>query len=250
MLKNKKYIVFGANGLIGKSIVDMILSYDAKVIALDINLNQLKLDFSDQMKSGHLLAYEIDINSEDDVWNILNQNKDTSGAVNATYPRNSSYGSKLEYVTLESFNENTSLLLGSSFVFIKSFIKFFNITKKPISLINMSSIYGVVPPHFELYDGTDMTMPVEYAASKSGIIHLTKYAVKYVNNQNFRMNCVSPGGVATGQDERFVERYKQKTTGSGLLNPTEIAETISFLLSDKSLKINGQNLIIDDGFSL
>ena len=238
MLENKKFIIFGANGLIGKAIVDVILSYDAKVIALDINLDQLKVNFKQQIKSGLLMAHEININSEDDVWNILDQNKDLSGAVNASYPRNSNYGLKLEAVSLESFNENTNLILGSSFVFIKSFIKFFNIKKNPISLINMSSIYGVVPPNFE------------YAASKSGIIHLTKYAVKYVNNKNFRMNCVSPGGVATGQDERFVERYKDKTSGNGLLNPVEIAETISFLLSDKSLKINGQNLIIDDGFTL
>ena len=43
------------------------------------------------------------------------------------------------------------------------------------NIINMSSIYGAIAPRFAIYTGTNMTMPVEYAAVKSAIIHLTRY---------------------------------------------------------------------------
>lgn len=250
LLKNEKIIVFGANGLIGKAIVDLALSYGSSVVALDINLDLLNSNFQAHVQTGSLIAEEVDINCESAVWSVLNKNQDLTGAVNATYPRNSNYGLKLESVSLESFNENTNLILGSSYVFIKNCIKFFKMVQKPISIVNISSIYGVVAPDFKLYDETEMTMPVEYASSKAGIIHLTKYAVTYVNEPHFRMNCVSPGGIWNDQDKRFVESYRQKTVGSGLLEPKAIAETISFLLSPKSKNINGQNLIVDDGFTL
>ncbi|ENO1894603.1 SDR family oxidoreductase, partial [Vibrio vulnificus] len=118
------------------------------------------------------------------------------------------------------------------------------------SLVNISSIYGVVAPKFEIYNNTPMTMPVEYAAIKSAIQHLNKYVVSYVNDSRFRINCVSPGGIFDHQPEAFLQAYKEKTHGAGMLDVEEVVGSVLFLLSEQSRYVTGQNIVVDDGFSL
>ena len=106
-------------------------------------------------------------------------------------------------------------------------------------------------PKFDHYEGTDMHSPIEYSAIKAGIISITKWLAKYYSNQNIRVNCVSPGGILDNQPESFLDRYSKSCTNIGMLSAEEhIADTIIFLISDKSSAINGQNIIIDDGWSL
>ena len=95
-----------------------------------------------------------------------------------------------------------------------------------------------------------MTMPVEYSAIKSALLHLNKYIVKYVNESDFRINSVSPGGIFDHQPEAFLKAYKKETHGKGMLNVQSILGAIVFLLSDHSEYTVGQNIIVDDGFSL
>jgi len=123
-------------------------------------------------------------------------------------------------------------------------------TEKAFSLVNVSSVYGVIAPKFEIYENTAMTMPVEYAAIKSGLIHLSKYVAKYISNSMFRVNVVSPGGLYDGQPESFLQKYKDNTFGKGMLNVDDVLGSIIFLLSDNSLSINAQNIIVDDGFTV
>jgi NAD(P)-dependent dehydrogenase (short-subunit alcohol dehydrogenase family) len=95
-----------------------------------------------------------------------------------------------------------------------------------------------------------MTMPVEYAAIKSGLIHLSKYVTKYVSNSNFRVNVVSPGGIFDHQPSDFLKAYKDETFGKGMLDVKDVLGTIVFLLSSMSDLVNGQNIVVDDGFSV
>jgi len=66
----------------------------------------------------------------------------------------------------------------------------------------------------------------------------------------FSANCVSPGGILAWQDEQFLVRYKDHCTSKGMLDAKDITGAIVFLLSDSSCYIVGQNLIVDDGFSI
>ena len=95
-----------------------------------------------------------------------------------------------------------------------------------------------------------MTKEVEYAVSKSAIVHLTRYLARYLKGRNIRVNCVSPGGVWDSQPELFVERYNGYCLNKGMLDAADLAGTFVFLLSDMSRHIQGQNLVVDDGFSL
>ena len=93
-------------------------------------------------------------------------------------------------------------------------------------------------------------MPVEYAAIKSGMLHLTKYMAKYFKGLNIRVNAISPGGVLDNQPKKFIRQYNDKCSTKGMLESSDLNGTLVFLLSDSSIYINGQNIVVDDGFSL
>ena len=95
-----------------------------------------------------------------------------------------------------------------------------------------------------------MTMPVEYAAIKSGLIHLTKYMAKYFKGMNIKVNTLSPGGILNNQPEVFLEEYKKNCLNKGMLENIDLKGTLIYLLSDMSTYVNGQNIIVDDGFIL
>ena len=87
-------------------------------------------------------------------------------------------------------------------------------------------------------------------AIKSALINLTKYMAKYFKGSNIRFNSVSPGGIFNNQPDSFIKNYKSYCHDKGMLDPQDIDGAIIFLLSDSSKYINGQNIIIDDGFTL
>ncbi|ASU23363.1 flagellin modification protein A [Vibrio qinghaiensis] len=254
LLDNKTVLVAGAGGLLGTRLVPALLKQGAKVIAADIHLEAMRERLHSlgiNVQNENLSCCELDVTKEVSVKSFFaQQNQRIDGAVNSTYPRNKTYGKHFFDVSLESFNENLSLHLGSAFLFTQQCAAYFKQQQQPFSLVNLSSIYGVVAPKFEIYNNTPMTMPVEYAAIKAAIQHLNKYVVSYVNDSRFRINCVSPGGIFDRQPEAFLKAYKEKTHGAGMLDVEDVVGSVLFLLSEQSRYVTGQNIIVDDGFSL
>ena len=253
MLDNKVVLVAGAAGLLGASLVKELIAQGAVVVAADISLERLDsrltaLEVSPDNPNVNLR--EVDLSDKDSVVSMFDQLDALSGAVNCSYPRNKNYGKHFFDVEPEDFNENISLNLGSSFLFMQQCAAHFKRTESPFSLVNISSVYGVIAPKFGIYDNTAMTMPVEYAAIKSGLIHMSKYVAKYVGDSRFRVNLVSPGGIFDHQPSDFLNAYKKETFGNGMLEVTDVLGSIVFLLSSSAHNVNGQNLVIDDGFSI
>ena len=122
--------------------------------------------------------------------------------INNAYPRNKNYARHFFDVEHSDFVENLGLNLGGYFTTSQQFAKYFQ-KQNHGNIINVSSIYGVVSPKFEIYKGTKITVPVEYAAIKSGLIHLTRYMAKYFKGMNIKVNTLSPGGILDNQPESF-----------------------------------------------
>lgn len=249
MHSNNRILVLGAGGLLGKVVVDALLVNNAEVIATDIQTESLFTHFSADY-AGKLAITSLDVNNEAEVVSFFQGQERIDGVVNCSYPRNKDYGKKLFDVSLASFNDNISLHLGAAFLIMQQSAALFLRQNSPLSIVNVSSIYGVVAPKFEIYEDTNMTMPVEYAAIKSAIVHLNKYFASYIHDSRFRVNSISPGGLFDAQPDAFLDKYKQLTMGAGMLNATDMTGSILFLLSEQSRYMTGQNLIIDDGFSL
>jgi len=178
-----------------------------------------------------------------------NKYKRIDALVNNAYPRNKNYGKYFFDVEYSDFVENIGLNLGGYFTASQQFAKYFQ-KQNYGNIINISSIYGVVAPRFEIYEGTTMTVPVEYAAIKSGLIHLTKYMAKYFKGMNIRVNTLTPGGIFDHQPQAFLDKYKDQCLSKGMLDKSDLKGTLVYLLSDMSKYVNGQNIVIDDGFAL
>ena len=253
LLNDKKILIAGAGGLLGAKVVKNALAQGAKVIATDIDVDLMREKLSVQQvdfSCGELTLLPLDVTNEDHVKNFFAQQTGITGAVNCTYPRNKTYGAHFFDVSLKSFNENVALHLGSAFLFTQQCAAYFKSNLLPFSLVNISSIYGVVAPKFSIYNGTAMTTPVEYAAIKSSILHLNKYTAAYVNDSRFRINSISPGGILDNQPFNFLQAYMSNTYGEGMLDVDDVIGSILFLLSEQSKFVTGQNIIIDDGFTI
>lgn len=256
MLKNKTVVITGGAGLLGQEFVRAVIENNGFAIIADINIdnaNQVVEQIKKQLNTENIEFIGLDITSLESVKNVIEKVSIKHGkidaVVNNAYPRNKNYGRIFEEVTYFDFCENVNIHLGGYFLVSQQFAEFF---KKQGwgNVINISSIYGVVAPRFEIYNETKMTMPVEYAAIKSAVIHLTKYMAKYYKGRKIRFNCLSSGGILDNQPVSFIDSYKQHAINKGMLDKADLKGALAFLLSDFSLFINGQNIIVDDGWSL
>ncbi len=121
------------------------------------------------------------------------------------------------------------------------------------TIINVSSIYGLVGPDWSIYesasyDGKPMGVPAAYAASKGGVIALTKYFAS-LYAPKIRVNCVTPGGIFDNQSEIFVKKYAAKTMLNRMAKKDEVSGAILYLASDLSSYVTGANIIIDGGLT-
>jgi len=230
-------------GLLGQVITEHLKNKGYQVVVFDIipttEHTFFKMDITDEASVAQTIS-------------LLTQSGIKLGAIiNCSYPRGKDYGHKLEEVSLSSFNENVSLHLGGYFNIMKQF-GFYLKSLGGGAIISFSSIYGLSAPRFEIYDGLPFTMPVEYAAIKAAILHLNKYMAKYFAGTNVRFNSLSPGGIFSNHDEKFVSAYGQFSLHSkkGMLMPADLAGPVEFLISSAANHLNGQNLVIDDGWTL
>lgn len=251
-LDGKTFIVVGAAGRLGKAMVRAALDCGASIVAVDQSEAALQVLLAEQGDNGSLIAIEGDITEAGSIKRVIDAAVERfgslDGAVNVAYPRNENYGRSFLDVTYEDFCENVSLHLGGYFLFTQQCVKYSMQNNAAFSLVNFSSVYGVVAPRFELYHGTEMTMPVEYAAIKSALQHISLYVTSFAKKTRFRVNTVSPGGILAGQAKEFLDCYNSKCRSKGMLDCSDISGVVCFLLSDHSEYICGQNIVVDDGF--
>ncbi len=256
MLKNKVVVVTGGAGLIGKEFVKSVIENGGIAIIADINEAiglKAQEDLSNELNSTNIDFVKLDITSKNSLNECIqyldNKYQRIDALVNNAYPRNKNYGKHFFDVEYSDFVENTGLNLGGYFTTSQQFALYFQ-KQGYGNIVNISSIYGVVAPKFEVYENTPMTMPVEYAAIKSGLIHLTKYMAKYFKGMSIKVNALSPGGILDAQPEQFLSKYKEQCLNKGMLDKSDMKGTLVYLLSDMSKYVNGQNIVVDDGFSL
>ncbi len=255
MLNKKVIVVTGGAGVIGQCFVRGIAERGGIAIAADINVEAAKslADEATQGKAGQIEAAHLDITNKDSILALIADLKLRHGridaVVNNAYPRNKDYGKKLEDVTYASFCENVDMHLGGYFLVAQQFCLAFK-EQGYGNVVNMSSLYGSMTPRFKIYDGTSMTMPVEYAAIKAAIEHLTRYFAQYFKGAGIRVNYLRPGGILAGQPSSFLAAYNKHCASKGMLDANDLLGALIFLLSDESKFMTGQNLLIDDGFSL
>jgi NAD(P)-dependent dehydrogenase (short-subunit alcohol dehydrogenase family) len=122
------------------------------------------------------------------------------------------------------------------------------------SIINISSIYGILSPCQDIYEfrrqqGEVFYKPVAYSVSKSAVLNLTRYLSTYWAKQGVRVNTLTLGGVFNEQPEEFLEAYCERVPMGRMADAEEFSGAVLFLASDASIYMTGANLVVDGGWS-
>lgn len=252
IIKNQICLITGGAGRIGSSFSKAIVKNSGKVIIGDIDIDR-GMSLQEELGAENSLFIELDTSNIQSTREALELGKNEFGridsAVHCAYPTSSGWGRPLEEIEPIHLKQDLFSQLGGAILFSQQIIEFFR-AQGHGNLVHISSIQGVSSPKFEHYEGTNMGSPIEYTAIKSGIISITKYLSKYCKRDNIRVNAISPGGINSNQPQAFIKKYRESCNSKGILDGDDICGALIFLLSEDSSFIHGQNIIVDDGWSL
>ncbi len=256
MLENKIVFVAGSCGRIGRALCRKILQNKGTPILADLNAKkaaEFKKELEKEFKVK-LLSLKLDITSQKSLNSCIQKTRQKYGRidsfVNSSYPRIKHWG-KIDYYKLsfEQVCESLVLHLGGYILAAQEFVSFFK-TQGYGNIINLSSIMGVYAPKFENYKNTSMQSPLEYSVIKAGINHLGVWLAKELFNTNIRVNTLASGGIKDAQNPLFLKAYRKCCASKGMLDAEDICGALVFLLSDESLYVTGQTLVVADGWGL
>jgi NAD(P)-dependent dehydrogenase (short-subunit alcohol dehydrogenase family) len=251
-MKNKIVLIAGL-GKLGVAITKYLIEKNYKVFCGEKNKLIIK-KLKKNIKSENIDFFYGDLTKKKNIDKFLLacQRKfgNFSHAINCLYPPINKRNQRFEFLNEKDLKIDLYNQLGATIIFSQRIAKFF--TKKNISgnLLLISSILGVSAPKFEHYFKTGMYCPIQYSASKAAIISIVRYLAKYYKNCRIRVNSISPGGIKNNQSQLFTKNYNKSCNSKGMLDPQDIVSAVGFLLLNESQFITGQNIIVDDGWSL
>lgn len=116
------------------------------------------------------------------------------------------------------------------------------------AIVNIGSTYGIVGPQMHIYEDTGLGSPAAYAASKGGLLQLTRWLATVLAPE-VRVNAISPGGVVRSQPTAFQQRYVGSTPMGRMATEEDLKGAIAYLASDLSAYVTGHNLVVDGGWT-
>ena len=261
-LDKKTAIVVGGLGLIGKEVTVAFAMAGAKTIILDLSDKAGKLFAKEMCAKGYnvsLTSFDCtDMQEMDNNFSLIIQESGSPDIfINCSYPRTEDWAkSSFNDITLKSFQRNVDIHMNSYAWFARLAAKSMVKHKKNGSIIQLSSIYGIVGQDLSVYEGLDMQENMTYAAIKGGITNLTRQMASYYGQFNIRVNTICPGGLqehmagkSDTQDPIFVKQYNKKVPMKRMGRADEVASAALFLASEASSYITGTNIMVDGGWT-
>lgn len=262
-LSGKTAIVTGGVGILGKQFCSILAEYGANIAVVDIQ-HEAAETFATELRTLYGIKASgifCDITNPESVQKMVRNVVDTFGRIdilhnNAAGKSNnlSHFFAPFEEYELSQWDQIMDINLGGMFLVAKYVGKFMVEQNQGGSIIQTSSIYGIMGPDNRIYEGSfylehQINTPAVYAASKSAVIGLTKYLATYWAKKGIRVNTITPGGIESGQNEVFKQKYSNRVPMQRMGKPHEIAGALLYLASDASAYVTGQNIVIDGGLS-
>ena len=249
LLEGKIALVTGAASGIGRSTAEAFAKEGVSHIAL-IDLDEQGIQSTSEMVESLKTGFSkhcIDVTEEDSVEGTLNEIVDEYGSLDIAF-NNAGINhpsSKFHELELEDWKEMIETNLTSVFICIKHEIKHMLESDTGGVIVNTSSGAGIVPAPGQAH----------YTAAKHGVVGLTKSVAAEYGKFGIRCNSILPGLVDTpmirDENGELTERAKrtlERISPSGeLIKPEQVAETVIWLSSAGSAKVNGQSVVIDGG---
>ena len=261
-LANKVVVVTGGAGLLGQVFCQALVDVGAHVAIVDLNLESAETVAKRINKSDaqRVIAVGSDITSPESVTQMVTNVVKQLGRIDVLVNNAASKGSSLdaffesfEDYSLKTWREVMSVNIDGLFLVAQAVGKQMK-KQGGGSIIQTSSIYGVVAPDQRIYEGSEyngrpINTPAVYSASKSAVNGLTNYLATYWASSKIRVNSLTPGGIASGQNSEFNKKYSNRVPLGRMGEATELVGALIYLASDASSYVTGQNLIVDGGLS-
>lgn len=249
-LEGKVAVVIGGAGKIGFPMAESLAEAGAlvyiasrqaktyepavkKLVSAGLEVRGICLDMSDEISVKQALKYiQADSNSP----HIL-----INSACNR--PMN-----KFMDDTIENWDKSMSINARGLFITCRAFGEAMA-AQGGGSIINISSIYGMVAPDMKIYAGSDFETEPDYPFIKGGTIMFSKYLATYYADQNVRVNCIAPGGFYNNQPEPFLTKYIERVPLRRLANHDDMKGVALFLASRASNYITGCVIPVDGGWT-
>ena len=238
-LKDLSVILTGATGGIGGSILDRLVNAGAKVLATGTNENKLN-DIKNKYKNVE--THKFDLSKHDEIENFIDKSNQTlrnkiDVLINNAGVTNDNLSIRMKE---EEWKRVIDINLTSTFLLSKNIIKKMLKNKKG-KIINITSVVG----------HTGNIGQANYAASKAGLVAMSKsFALEY-GKKNINVNCVSPGFITTEMtnkiDQNYKEILKSKIPMDRFGDPKDVANTVLFLCSNLSDYITGETIHVNGG---
>ncbi|MEK7084428.1 MAG: SDR family NAD(P)-dependent oxidoreductase, partial [Patescibacteria group bacterium] len=210
-LKNKCAVVVGGAGKIGFPISEALAEAGASVVIASKSKEHCD-EAAGKLKAQGLVAegFAMDQSDERSVLDCLSRVTETLKTpdilVNCAVERPMK---KFFDDTVENWDRSMAVNSRGLFVTCRAFARAMK-ENGGGSIINVSSIYGLVAPDQDIYEGTDIQTEPDYPYNKGGMIMFSKYLASLLAKDTIRVNCIAPGGLFNNQDERFVRQYTEK----------------------------------------
>jgi NAD(P)-dependent dehydrogenase (short-subunit alcohol dehydrogenase family) len=261
-LANKVVVVTGGAGLLGQVFCQALVDVGANVAIVDLDLASAETVAKriNKSEAQRVIAVGSDITSPESVTQMVTNVVKQLGRIDVLVNNAASKGSNLnaffesfEDYSLKTWREVMSVNIDGLFLVAQAVGKQMK-KQGGGSIIQTSSIYGVVAPDQRIYEGSEyngrpINTPAVYSASKSAVNGLTNYLATYWASSKIRVNSLTPGGIASGQNSEFNKKYSNRVPLGRMGEANELVGALIYLASDASSYVTGQNLIVDGGLS-
>jgi NAD(P)-dependent dehydrogenase (short-subunit alcohol dehydrogenase family) len=262
-LTGKTAIVTGGCGILGEHFCKALSEFGANVAIVDINItkaNQLAalIEAEYGTKASGLYC---DVSQPDSTADMVKEVIATFGHIDILHNNAASKSTDLkkffadfEDYSPEEWKKIMAVNVDGMFLVAKEVGK--HMVERNIrgSIIQTSSIYGLLSSDKRIYEGshylgTRISNPAVYSASKSAVIGLTRYLAAYWGDKGIRVNALIPGGVESGQNDIFKEKYSLRVPLGRMAQAYEMTGALIFLSSEASSYVTGQCIVVDGGLS-